>query len=85
MKVSQKASDLSAQVALTCERPTQGPSADTENVMKNTTKRTLALRAHNIRNLTAAELRAAHGGVWAPLPEPLVPPNHSDPHAPVTR
>jgi hypothetical protein len=27
--------------------------------MKNTTKLTLALRAHSIRNLTAAELRAS--------------------------
>ena len=30
--------------------------------MKSTTKPTLMLRAHSIRNLTAAELRAAHGG-----------------------
>jgi hypothetical protein len=30
--------------------------------MKNTTKRTLALRAQSIRNLTAAELRVANGG-----------------------
>jgi hypothetical protein len=32
--------------------------------MKNNdaTKPTLALRAHSIRNLTAAELRVAHGG-----------------------
>ena len=30
--------------------------------MKSNTKATLKLRAHSIRNLTAAELRAAHGG-----------------------
>ena len=32
--------------------------------MKNPTKKpSLSLRAHSIRNLTAAELRGAHGGV----------------------
>jgi hypothetical protein len=30
--------------------------------MKTTIKPTLALRAHSIRNLSAAELRVAHGG-----------------------
>ena len=30
--------------------------------MKSNTKSTLKLRAHSIRNLSAAELRAAHGG-----------------------
>ena len=36
--------------------------------MKNTTKRTLALRAYSIRNLTAGELRVANGGQKRPLP-----------------
>ena len=30
--------------------------------MKSNTTATLKLRAHSIRNLTAAELRVAHGG-----------------------
>jgi hypothetical protein len=48
-----------------CERPIRGRDHTTnkEHIMKNTTtKPTLALRAHSIRNLTAAELRIAHGG-----------------------
>ena len=57
--------DLSAMTTLTCERPTRGPITDTENVLKNKTKPTLALHAHSIRNLTTAELRFAQGGCAA--------------------
>ena len=42
--------------------------------MKNNTTK-LALRAHSIRNLTAAELRVAYGGL---NPQPL-PPGHEIP------
>jgi hypothetical protein len=39
--------------------------------MKNTNSTTtLKLRAHSIRNLTAAELRLANGGKWWPTQPP---------------
>ena len=34
---------------------------------------TLKLRAHSVRNLTAAELRAARGGCGDPCPDPWGP------------
>ena len=61
---SQKMSPLARVDAPTCESgPPGAATTDQEHLMKDTTtKPTLALRAHSIRDLTAAELRAAQGG-----------------------
>jgi hypothetical protein len=62
-KLLKNVSDGRGVAALTCERPNRGREHTyTGEIMKNTTKLTLALRAHSIRNLTAAELRIASGG-----------------------
>jgi hypothetical protein len=58
---SQEMSPGRGVAALTCESPLSGAVTPHKlaEIMKNTTKLTLALRAHSIRNLTAAELRAS--------------------------
>jgi hypothetical protein len=62
-KLLKNVSAVRGVAALTREWPSRGREHTyTGEIMKDTTKLTLALRAHSIRNLTAAELRIANGG-----------------------